>query len=797
MPETKLAGPVTERSSQRAVSPSEVTPEALPQTGLSLAGGLARPSRLTPATVLQLQRHVGNRAVTHLVRGGPVVQTKLTVGPVGDRFEQEADRVARQVVEGPPPVQRHSEEEDATAAPEGPIRRQPDGHSHAEEGEEVQRSPLPGALSAAPLVVQRHHGIRKPSEPVEEEDEEEGQEVQRSAVRRDGGFTADHDFTKQLHTSMGRGHPLRGDVRRHLEPRMGADFGNVRVHTGPDAVQMSRDIHAEAFTHGSHIYFGDNKFQPGSKQGQRLLAHELTHVVQQTGGGVQRKVAPRIQRKWRTPAQWYKDRQAKKAEKKAGLDTVDYDSLQGIKKGQVLPEVGKMAERRMKDMMKYDEIVVGDEAFNRMGEDALRMIDDESLMAEVLEAVLNNPDNQQSIKKYKIPAPTKEDVTALAEIVHRIFTAFDPAQAKSGGLGSWIKGQIPGTVDRYTQKAWLADEFGSRVSAYSRERAKYSAKGLRPEGKYEGLPGMTQVETFIEERKNVQFEQVTVAPGDIPRWAAAIKQMDAVKALLEPDSAPPVDDAVGWRGGGSLGDKFDWVKDVRKKKIVGPLATYLDNKHASSTKIFGRLAEVDALMRRIVEPEMLGRVPVPTFHISTRGAQTFTNPFGLRASAARGEVNIAYNEDMPTIAHEVGHIVEEYLPMDDWADIHMLLSERHKAAGGGTRAAKGENIFTRNEGRYKGKYVTSKYTSRAYSKDNAEVLSMWMQFMAKPEDALKLIDGDPQHAALILRTMRPADYAKTAALRPFDIYLPNPTGEEGPLARYKKAQEKTQALFKM
>ncbi len=202
-------------------------------------------------------------------------------------------------------------------------------------------------------------------------------------------------------------------------------------------------------------------------------------------------------------------------------------------------------------------------------------------------------------------------------------------------------------------------------------------------------------------------------------------------------------------------------------------------------------------MRRIVEPEMLGRVPVPTFHVSTRGAQSYTNPFGLRASAAAGNVNVAYNEDMPTIAHEVGHIVEEYLPMDDWADIHMLLSERHKAAGGGTRAAKGESIFTRDEGRYKGKYTTGKYTSRGYSKDNAEVLSMWMQFMAKPSDALKLIEGDPQHAALILRTMRPDDYAKTAALRPFDIYLPNPTGEEGPLAKYKNAQAKTAKLFGM
>jgi hypothetical protein len=69
-----------------------------------------------------------------------------------------------------------------------------------------------------------------------------------------------------------------------MEPRFGADFGGVRVHTDGSAVQMSRDLQAQAFTTGQDIYFGAGKYAPESEDGKRLLAHELTHVVQQTEG---------------------------------------------------------------------------------------------------------------------------------------------------------------------------------------------------------------------------------------------------------------------------------------------------------------------------------------------------------------------------------------------------------------------------------------------------------------------------------------------------------------------------------
>lgn len=83
------------------------------------------------------------------------------------------------------------------------------------------------------------------------------------------------------------GSPLPSAVRSHMEPRFGADFSQVRIHTGGSAAQQSAALNANALTVGQHIFFGKNKFQPQSAGGQELIAHELTHTIQQ-GAVVQR-----------------------------------------------------------------------------------------------------------------------------------------------------------------------------------------------------------------------------------------------------------------------------------------------------------------------------------------------------------------------------------------------------------------------------------------------------------------------------------------------------------------------------
>ena len=85
------------------------------------------------------------------------------------------------------------------------------------------------------------------------------------------------------HTLSGSGSPLEAALRQDMEQRFGHDFSRVRVHSGAAAEQSAREVNAHAYTAGSSIVFGAGQFAPGSHEGRRLLAHELTHVVQQTG----------------------------------------------------------------------------------------------------------------------------------------------------------------------------------------------------------------------------------------------------------------------------------------------------------------------------------------------------------------------------------------------------------------------------------------------------------------------------------------------------------------------------------
>ena len=82
----------------------------------------------------------------------------------------------------------------------------------------------------------------------------------------------------------GRGRQLPGSVRTYFEPRFGYDFGHVRVHTGAEVDETAHQLNARAFTIGRDIAFGDGQYNPHTSVGKNLLGHELTHVVQQTGG---------------------------------------------------------------------------------------------------------------------------------------------------------------------------------------------------------------------------------------------------------------------------------------------------------------------------------------------------------------------------------------------------------------------------------------------------------------------------------------------------------------------------------
>jgi hypothetical protein len=169
-----------------------------------------------------------------------------------------------------------------------------------DEEEEIQTKPL--AATITPLVQREampeeeevqaktlSNSIQREAIPEEEEEPIQAKLIQREAMpgeeeeiqakRSSGsGFEAGGDFESRLSSSKSGGSPLPDDVRSFMEPRFGADFSGVRVHTGSEAVQMNREVGAQAFAHGQDVYFGAGKM-PGN---DALTAHELTHVVQQT-----------------------------------------------------------------------------------------------------------------------------------------------------------------------------------------------------------------------------------------------------------------------------------------------------------------------------------------------------------------------------------------------------------------------------------------------------------------------------------------------------------------------------------
>jgi Domain of unknown function (DUF4157) len=110
---------------------------------------------------------------------------------------------------------------------------------------------------------------------------------------RSGPATTDAAATKTVQETLGaNGTSLDPVVRHDMESRFGLDFGDVRIHTGPQAARSAQALSARAFTVGTHIAFGDGGFAPHTDDGKRTLAHELWHVVQQSQGAVSGSPVP-------------------------------------------------------------------------------------------------------------------------------------------------------------------------------------------------------------------------------------------------------------------------------------------------------------------------------------------------------------------------------------------------------------------------------------------------------------------------------------------------------------------------
>lgn len=221
---------------------------------------------------------------------GNAVQTKLTVGQPNDQFEQEADNVADKV------VQRLAEPDSIQTKPvSGANNITPFVQTKCEacaNEEKLQKKEEEKEQAIKPdLMTKSAMGETPPPPPPADDDEKTtSKRIQRKCAdcekeeklqKKGDASSVSPALEQKITASKGGGSPLPEGVRTNMESSMGADFSNVRVHTNSNAVGMSNQLGAQAFTHGNDIFFNSGKYNPNNSTGQHLLAHELTHTVQQ------------------------------------------------------------------------------------------------------------------------------------------------------------------------------------------------------------------------------------------------------------------------------------------------------------------------------------------------------------------------------------------------------------------------------------------------------------------------------------------------------------------------------------
>ncbi len=199
------------------------------------------PPTAVTGSLESVQQFAGNLAIQQLLNVG-VIRPKLTISQPNDPDEKEADQVAERVM------------------------RMPDA---------AQKPPCPTCATGAIPCQTCSEG-------------------QPNTIHRKASNNASHHSSPAAHhilARLGSGHPLDKSTRAFFEPRLGTDLSHVRLHTDGAAAESAKSIQAKAYTFGSDIAFASNQFAPDMPNGQHLLAHELTHVIQQSEKGPAHRIA--------------------------------------------------------------------------------------------------------------------------------------------------------------------------------------------------------------------------------------------------------------------------------------------------------------------------------------------------------------------------------------------------------------------------------------------------------------------------------------------------------------------------
>jgi hypothetical protein len=233
----------------------------------------------------------------------PVVQTKLKVGAPNDPMEQEADAVANKVVDqssSTPAVQQKETKgiQRTTLATPAEDEKLSTAEQRTEKDKLIQEKPEEEE-TVQKMDDEESVQKKEDEEPVQMKEEEEAvqakpeeeevqkkgdeeEEIQAKGTGAPSTKTASSGLSQLIKSKAGSGHKMSNTTRAEMESGIGTDFSGVNIHTDREAAEMNQSLNAQAFTHGKDVYFNEGKYNPETSTGKRLLAHELTHVVQQS-----------------------------------------------------------------------------------------------------------------------------------------------------------------------------------------------------------------------------------------------------------------------------------------------------------------------------------------------------------------------------------------------------------------------------------------------------------------------------------------------------------------------------------
>jgi len=248
-------------------------------------------------------------------------QTKLKTGEKGDKYEKEADlaagKVANKGSSSPEPVVQKQDISPVQMShmkgnEEKPVQKQDNQEEQKpvqkatseEENQPVQKAdknpeekPLQQATKEEEQKPVQKAEKKEEDKPIQKEEAEEKQEAQTKheedktdehppimhKKKEGNGTNKSSDISERIKNTKGKGRPMSERTARQMEQAFGADFSSVNIHTDGESDSLNRQMHSVAFTNGNDIYFAEGKYNPDSSSGKTLLAHELTHVIQQTG----------------------------------------------------------------------------------------------------------------------------------------------------------------------------------------------------------------------------------------------------------------------------------------------------------------------------------------------------------------------------------------------------------------------------------------------------------------------------------------------------------------------------------